>query len=241
MKYVFLAFLLVGCSGTKWIAPNDFTYKPIRTNEYTIASWQKISDSKLDAIHIYVEGDGYSFDAYGQPTSNPTPKSKFMRNLATMDKFPNVAYVARPCQFIMDEKCSESDWTSGRFSQKILDSVQNAMEQIAGNKKITIIGYSGGAMISGILINQNKNLRFEKWITIAGVLNHKKWTEYFGDAPLNESVDMEKLPNIEQIHYVGENDKIVPYELAKTWAPESDIMVIPNARHDKFDKMKIFD
>ena len=241
MKRILLTFLLVGCTGSNWTMPDEFTYKPIRTNEYTIASWQKLNRPNSDTIHIYIEGDGHAFDAYGQPTTDPTPRSGFMRDMAAHDESPNVVYMARPCQFIMDENCSESDWTSGRFSQRIVDSMKSAIKQTAKDKNITIVGYSGGAMISGLVIKQNKDLNFEKWITIAGVLNHKTWTEYFGDEPLTESIDMEKLPKITQVHYIGERDKIVPYKLAHTWADESDLIIVPNATHDNFKDLKLFD
>lgn len=240
MKRILLAFLLVGCAGSNWTMPENFAYKPIRTNEYTIASWQKSEQPDSDNIHIYIEGDGHAFDSYGQPTTDPTPHSNFMRNMAMQDESPNVIYLARPCQFIMDTRCTESDWTNGRFSQKIINAMKSAIKQTAKNKKITIIGYSGGAMISELIIAQNQDLNFEKWITIAGVLDHKKWTTYFGDAPLTESINMEKLPKVEQKHYIGERDKIVPLELARTWANESDLIVIPNATHDKFKELKLF-
>lgn len=241
MRKLVLVLLLVGCAGTDWVAPYDFRYVPIKTESYEIATWQKINNPKGNHIHIYIEGDGMAFDAYGQPTDNPTPHGTFMRDLATNDKFENVVYIARPCQFIMDKNCSESDWTTGRFSQKIIDSESRAIKQIAKNKKIVLIGYSGGAMISGLIIKQNPQLKFENWITIAGVLNHKKWTEYFGDEALNESLNMDALPKVSQIHFVGGRDEIVPYDLAKTWADEKDIKIIPTATHDDFKELKIFD
>ena len=140
-----------------------------------------------------------------------------------------------------NEYCNESDWTNGRFSQKIIDAQSSAVKQIAKNKYITLIGYSGGAMVSGLIIKQNSNLKFDKWITIAGVLNHKKWTQYFGDKPLDKSLNMEKLPKIKQTHFVGGRDSVVPYNLAKTWADEKDIVLIDRATHNDFGNLKIFD
>ena len=96
-------------------------------------------------------------------------------------------------------------------------------------------------MVSGLLIQQNPELAFEKWITIAGVLNHKQWTQYFGDAPLTESMNMEKLPDVPQTHFIGGRDKIVPYDLSKQWAKESDIKLIQNATHDDFGDLNLFD
>ena len=241
MKKLLFCLLLSGCAGAGWVAPSDFQYVPIQTDSYQIATWQKINNPKNNLIHIYIEGDGNAFDSYGLPTSNPTPHGTLVRDLATKDNFENVVYMARPCQFIMDENCSVDDWTTGRFSQKIMDAESQAINKIAKNKKVILIGYSGGAMVSGLMIKQNPKLKVDKWITIAGVLNHKKWTEYFGDEPLNKSLDMETLPNVNQVHFVGGRDKVVPYDLAKTWAKEKDIKLVPGATHDDFKNIKIFD
>ena len=241
MKRVLLCFLLVACAGVNWVVPDGFQYVPIKTDSYEIATWQKIDNPKNNLIHIYIEGDGHAFDAYGQPTSDPTPRGTLMRDLAAADNFENVVYMARPCQFIMDDNCSESDWTDGRFSQKIIDAQSRAIKQIAKNKSVTLIGYSGGAMVSGLVIKQNPKLKVDKWITIAGVLNHKMWTEYFGDEPLMKSLNMETLQNVPQVHFVGGHDKVVPYDLAKNWANEENIKLIPNASHDDFEDLKIFD
>ena len=241
MKKLWLCFLLTACAGAGWVAPNDFQYVPIKTGIYEIATWQKINNPKNNTLHIYIEGDGNSFDAYGYPTDDPTPHGTLVRDLATRDNFENVVYVARPCQFIMDNNCKKQDWTTARFSKKIIDAESQAIQKIAKNKKITLIGYSGGAMVSGLVIKQNPKLKVDKWITIAGVLNHKKWTEYFGDEALSESLNIDTLPKVPQVHFVGGRDEIVPYDLAKTWADEKDIKIIPTATHDDFKELKIFD
>ncbi len=240
-KIIALLLFLVGCAGTNWTPAPDFAYVPVRAGEYEIATWRKITDAADSNIHIYIEGDGNAFDAYGRPNDDPTPHGTLVRDLVARDRGANVAYVARPCQFIMNENCGETDWTSGRFSQKIIDAMSGALRQVAGDKKITLIGYSGGAMISGLIVTQNPDLKVEKWITIAGVLNHSDWTKYFGDEPLWGSIDLESLPNVPQKHFVGGHDKIVPYDLAKNWANTDDVIIIENATHDDFGNLKIFD
>ena len=241
MKKLLLCFLLSACAGAGWVAPTDFQYVPIKTDSYEIATWQKLNNPKNNTIHIYVEGDGNSFDVYGQPTDDPTPHGTLVRDLVVKDVFENVVYVARPCQFIMNDNCKEQDWTDGRFSQKIIDAESQAINKIAKNKNVVLIGYSGGAMVSGLVIKQNPKLKVDKWITVAGVLNHKKWTEYFGDEPLSKSLNMDTLPKVPQVHFVGGRDEIVPYDLAKTWADEKDIKIISDATHDDFKELKIFD
>lgn len=219
----------------------EFVYVPIQTDDYQIATWQKITNPGDSHIHIYIEGDGNAFDAYGQPTDDPTPRGDLVRNLAMQDGASNVVYVARPCQFIMGQGCSQYDWTYSRFSKKIIEAESDVIKKIAGDKKITLVGYSGGAMVSGLVIQQNPKLKIQKWITIAGVLNHKKWTEYFGDAALTGSMNLVRLPDVPQIHYVGERDNVVPYELATGWAKESDVKIVEDATHSDFKNLKLFD
>ena len=136
-KILFLTFLAGCVANNNFVMRQDFDFKPIQTKNYQIATWQKINNSKNKSVHIYIEGDGNSFDAYGQPTSDPTPHGDFMRKMAVMDDFENVVYIARPCQFIMDKNCIESDWTNARFSQKVIDSMSSVVKEIGHNKKIS--------------------------------------------------------------------------------------------------------
>ena len=237
---LFLLFSLSGCVGINITPPESFTYKEIQTDIYRLAAWEKITDNKLP-IHIYIEGDGNAFNKYGRPTKNPTPRSNFLRKIAFNDSYPNVIYLARPCQYILDSKCSQQDWTTGRFSQNVIDSTSQAIKQISDKQSVILIGYSGGAMVSGLVITQHPELKIDKWITIAGVLNHKDWTEYFDDLPLADSVNLTNLPNVKQTHFVGEKDKVVPLSLSKKWIKESNIIIVPNATHDDFGNIKIFD
>jgi hypothetical protein len=241
MKKLLMCLVLVGCAGAGWTPPLDFQYVPIKTDTFQIATWQKINNPGGKTLHVYFEGDGNAFDAYGWPTDNPMPRGTLVRDLAAKDSFENVVYIARPCQFIMDENCSGADWTNGRFSQKVIKAESQALSKIARGKSLVLIGYSGGAMVSGLIIKQNPKLSVDKWITIAGVLNHEKWTNYFGDEPLTGSLNMETLPNVSQTHFVGGRDKVVPYELAKTWADEQNIKLVPAATHGDFRDLKIFD
>lgn len=228
---------LCACT-TMMIGPYDFTYIPVATDKFEIATWQHIT-SAAEPVHIYVEGDGYAFDKHGHPTRNPTPRKHFMRNLASRDSAKNVVYMARPCQYIRGENCDVADWTNGRFSSAIVDSMHSAIQTIAKGRPVILVGYSGGAMLTGLLIQKYPELNVEKWITIAGVLNHADWTEHFGDSPLDKSLNMNKLPQISQQHYIAKGDKVVPNELSYKWANSADIVVVENARHDYFPGLKL--
>ena len=233
--------MLTACA-TTWQPSPDFNYAPVHAGEYEIATYQKMTNQK-SPVHIYIEGDGRAFDANGQPTDDPTPRGTMMRSLAMRDNAPNVAYIARPCQFIMSPSCTTvHDWTDGRFSPRIIDTMSMVVRKIAGNRPIILIGYSGGAMVSGLVIEHNPKLPIQRWITIAGVLNHHKWTEYFGDAPLTKSLDLTQMPNVPATHFVGTRDKVVPMELTRDAVGNTGkIIEIPNATHTGFTDIDIFD
>lgn len=79
-----------------------------------------------------MEGDGYGFDGHGNPTDDLTPKSTFVWELAFKDLNPNVAYVARPCQFVKTELCTQKAWSTGRFSQEAVQALYEASKAMAG-------------------------------------------------------------------------------------------------------------
>ena len=238
MRSIVLAFLLCSCA-TSWHPTEDFEFVPVQAGRFDIATYQKFTDPRAE-VHIYIEGDGHAFDGYGAPTDDPTPRSTLVRDLAMRDDAPNVVYMARPCQFIMSPACSETYWTDGRFSAAVLNSMSAAVTKVASGRPIVLVGYSGGAMVSGLIMKRNPALPVRKWITIAGVLNHRDWTEYFGDAPLWRSLSPKHIPAVRALHYIGENDETVPNELSLRWINDPDtVVIVPNAGHEDFEDLEI--
>lgn len=235
--FILFAMLFVsGCVSQNMCVPG-FEYVPITAGGYEIATWQRITD-RTAPVHIYIEGDGNAFDAMNFPTNDPTPRGRAVRDLAARDAAPNVVYVARPCQFIKSARCTPADWTHGRFSANIVDAMAAAVHAVAGGRPVVLVGYSGGAMISGLILIRHPEIKATRWITVAGVLNHSQWTAWFGDSPLTTSLDMDVLPQIKQTHYVAENDAVVPRELSQKWTGGA-MQVIPGAKHDKLDNLNI--
>lgn len=230
---VFVVLLVSGCVGVPVVPPDGFSAVTVPGEEYTIFTWQRLTDNK-SPVHIYIEGDGHAFDAYGIPTNNPTPRDGTLRKMAFNDPSNNVVYMARPCQFILDESCNTVDWTVGRFSSKLVDVMAQAIKSVAGHRPIIMVGYSGGALISGLVIDKNPGLNVRGWVTVAGVLNHSDWTHYFDDSTLNNSLNLNTLPHLPQRHYVAEHDTVVPYELSYKWTYGHDMVVVPDSSHGDF-------
>jgi hypothetical protein len=228
-----LLIFLLGCSSM--IIPPNYIYQEMKTSSFTLVSWQK--KSLPTAVYkIYIEGDGHAFNTYGIPTDDPTPKGTFVRNLAFNDPSPNVIYLARPCQYITSSICSKRYWTSARFAPEVIKAEFEAIKQIAGNNPVILIGYSGGAQIAGLIATTKPSLNIKKIITIAGNLDHSRWTQLKSLAPLNESMDLKDYQKnfleFPQIHYVGGRDQVIPPILIQDFVKRNSVIEVSEATHD---------
>ena len=188
----------------------------IRTNPYTLQSYSRINDPALP-IRIYIEGDGFAYVNRSRPSSDPTPIHPVGLYLAAADGGPNVAYLARPCQYGTAAECKEDDWTTQRFSRAIIDTYHQALSRIKNDEKaeFELVGFSGGANIAGILAAERHdtvNLR-----TVAGNVDNDFFTEFHQVSAMPYSLNMTnyagKLATMPQIHFIAEDDRFVPSDI----------------------------
>lgn len=233
-----LCFLLLGGCHTSNVL-SDYRFQTQTVPPYVVASWFKI-EKPTDMLYVYIEGDGNAFNVKGQPTDNPTPKDTFVRQLAANDPRPNVAYLGRPCQYLQAGACQQTDWTTGRFSEKIVTSMERSVLNLmkkAQTKKVVLIGFSGGAQIAGLIaVRHPKSIH--KVITIAGVLDHHLWTQHHQLMPLEHSLNLVTqkhiFKTIPQHHFVGEKDDVVPASLVQDFVEDSQqITIVKRATHHK--------
>ena len=215
--------------------PDDFVYQEVETPDFDIVVWQKVSNPLLP-YKVYIEGDGYSFNSAGQPTSNPTPRGTLVRNMAFGDNSANVVYMARACQFVLHKKCAQKYWTTARFAPEIIAAEANALEQIVQNRPVILVGFSGGAQVAGLIAVTHPEIKVQKIITIAGNLNHPEWTQHHQVPPLSDSMDLndyaDKFAAFPQIHYVGEKDEIMPPFLNRDFvADKQTVREVKGATH----------
>lgn len=234
--FVFVFLALTACAASVNV-PQEFVYQPITAGVFQIASWQKITDPN-QPFKIYIEGDGNAFNARGLPTSDPTPKGHLVRDMAFNDPSANVIYLARPCQYISSSICSLRHWTTARFAPEIINSMHAAIKQIADEKPVILIGFSGGAQIAGLIASAKTGLNIKKIVTIAGNLDHLAWTSYHQLPPLNESMNLENYRNqflkIDQIHYVGSNDNVIPPALVHAFiGDQAPVIEVKGAAHNQ--------
>lgn len=234
LKALIILFFVAGCTAIK--APTDFVYKEIPTRDFTLASWQKITEPS-GTYKIYIEGDGYAFNAHGRAMQDPTPKGILMRELAFGDDSPNVVYLARPCQYIKSPICSKRHWTTARFAPEVINAEYAAVKQIVGDNPVILIGFSGGAQVAGLIASAKPGLNVKKVITIAGNLDHLARTQYLNLPPLNESMNLKsyhkQFARIPQIHYVGSNDEVVPPLLVRDFVgKDTRVFEVRGATHN---------
>ena len=236
-KFFLVLLLLTGCA-----TPNplkEMRFMPLSANGYTLFTTYQIKQMG-EPLRIYIEGDGHAFDGRGRPTSDPTPKGTFLREMVARDKSPNVVYLGRPCQYIKSTRCQVSDWTTGRFNADAVASVQEVILTLMKKskaQKVTLIGYSGGAQMAMFFADKYPE-KVEEVITVAGVLHHEDWTKWHGDLPLNLSASSPALPNVPMRHYVGSKDRVVPVELFKNWVEDETLIEVKGASHNKgFEKV----
>lgn len=235
IKVLITLLFLAGCSTIT--APANFVYKEIETRDFTIATWQKITNSHA-VYKIYIEGDGYAFNAHGKATQDPTPHGTLVRELAFGDNSPNVIYLARPCQYVKNPICSKRHWTTARFASEIINAEYEAIKNIAGNNPVILVGFSGGAQVAGLVATAKPELNIKKIITIAGNLDHLAWTQYHNLPQLNESMNLEsyrkQFAKIPQIHYVGSNDEVMPSLLVREFIKDDDLIIdVDGASHNE--------
>lgn len=198
------------------LMPADYKSEVINTSTYKFYSIKNIK-SECKNINVYFEGDGLAWITRNRISSNPTPITPTAFKLMLTDESKCSIYLARACQYTNDSVCTKKDWTSHRFSKKIVESTNEAMNTLKNeykNKTFTMIGYSGGAAIAALISNKREDV--ETLITIAGNLNTTLWTDIKNITPLNglnPSDYTNNLKNINQYHLIGNDDNVIPKEI----------------------------
>lgn len=171
----------------------------------------------IKRLRVYLEGDGHAWATATQPSLDPSPHNLLVPRLAINDPTPNV-YLARPCQFIMATACQTALWTQRRYSQEVVDRLDQALGQLKqryGNGEFELVGYSGGAALALLLAAQRDDIAQVQ--TLAGNLSPRMWATIKGLSPLNGSLEpldyRDRLALLPQRHFIGEADPIIPAEV----------------------------
>lgn len=233
MKNTFFAFslllLLTACgldtdiemqTANHIARPAFMVERGISAGNFTLNAWERMHEERQPAT-IYIEGDGIPMKSIdnNKLSWNPTPKNPVGLHLASRDKSTNLAYLARPCQYVKmpaEKGCDVSYWKERRYTPEVMSAYQAALNDIVARYDIEglhLVGYGGGANIAAVLAairNDVLSLR-----TVAGNVSPTYTEDYHDAAPLaTDSVFATdfgtELAVIPQHHFIGAVDTIIP-------------------------------
>ena len=219
--------------------------KIIATQQFDLLSYRPKEYLKEKQLTVYIEGDGLSWVSKNTLSLDPTPINPIALKLALNHPQGNAVYLARPCQYVggvSARSCNKHDWSGSRFSEKVIAASNEAIDSLKDEFSATelqLVGFSGGGAIAALLAARRDDV--VRLITIAGNLDHRAWTTYHKISPLTGSLNpadyRQQLAKIEQVHFVSEDDKIMPPFLASNFvsglsdASKANVIVVPNQTH----------
>lgn len=247
--YLFLVivslFTLTGCITSSLIKTETeavhagFHRQKIKTEDFSFFAYVKINDVTDSTLVIYIEGDGYAWKRKNKLSNDPTPKNPVSLKLAISDVSQNVAYLARPCQYLDETElkdCSSKYWSSHRYAEEVISAMSEAITKIkmqSNASNIEIIAYSGGGAVAMLIAAQRNDVT--NIITIAANIDHESWSEWHGISKLKGSLSplnyLAKLKGIKQMHFWGDKDDVVPYK--------TQLLLIENSKINSLFKYKI--
>lgn len=226
-----LSALLGGCASDPreraeaMAAPAGLHRELIDAGGFVLTAYTRIT--RPDApIHIYFEGDGVAWTTRTQPSMDPTPRNAVGLALAAADPAPNVAYLARPCQFTepsVNPRCGVDYWTGKRFSPEIVNAMDAAVSSVARRapgQPINLVGYSGGGALVVLVAAGRHDVASIR--TVGGNLDHAFVNRIHGVSAMPDSenaIDVAKaVASIPQVHFSGGGDTVVPASVAQRYA-----------------------
>jgi len=228
---------------------HGFEKSLIKTDPFILTSYQRFETPK-EPLVVYIEGDGRSVTATQQISSNPTPGNPVALKLAVLHtNATNVAYLARPCQytpFYMDQACHPEVWSDARFSEKVIHSINKAIDKLkrkANATEVHLVGFSGGGGVAVLIAARRNDVATLR--TVAGDLDHATLSQYHRTPPLQNSLNprsfVSHLTALPQYHFSAEKDLVVPPFISKDFVNDIKLlgshcakrMALQEANHHK--------
>jgi len=251
---ILAAIILSGCATTQLMAGRynnaediaasaGFERSYIKSGNFTLTVYTRINKSG-DPVTIYIEGDGFAYRDRARVSIDPTPINPVALQLAATDPAPNIAYIARPGQYCRGETpdCDQSYWTTKRFSEEVISSVDETVSEIkrkAGSNEAGLVGFSGGAAIACLVASRRDDIASIR--TVAGNLDPDAVNRFHKVSKLEDSLNpmdvAPRIAGIPQRHFAGGRDKIIPiyvtYGFTKKLGDVSGslVTVVPDAGH----------
>lgn len=177
-------------------------------------------------LTVYLEGDGFAWRTGTQPSDDPTPHNPVALALALQHPQGAAAYLARPCQNVAASDwggCNPADWTHARYAPGVvaaMDTALSALKDRTGAQQLVLVGYSGGGAVAALLAAGRRDVT--RLVTVAANLDTDAWTALHRLLPLSGSLNpadqWRALADLPQVHFVGDEDSVVPQAVARAFA-----------------------
>jgi hypothetical protein len=218
--------LLAGCAGPdpldKLAGEHQLVRGVLQSGEFTLATLSKKLPAQLPELRVYIGSDGQPWQRQ-VPGVDPTGRHSLAAELMVQDPQPAL-YLGRPCYHTGagNPPCESSLWTSGRYSQTVINTMAVALQEIIqtrGVKQLTLVGYSGGGVVALLAATRLERALFAtplklRVYTVASNLDIEAWSEFHQHLPLVDSLnpvqDVPSTSGFRQIHLVGRADRVVP-------------------------------
>jgi len=177
-------------------------------------------------LHVYLDGDGTPWVRNRWIADDPTARNPLILRLMSQDQQPSIL-LGRPCYYGLSESsgCDNKYWTSHRYSKAVVQSMSQTLNSLLENyqfNEIVLIGYSGGGSLALLMADTINKVK--KVVTVAANLNVKIWSEYHGYSTLKNSLNPADTvaidANIQQFHFAGKEDEVVPAFIIKKFAQD---------------------
>lgn len=232
-------------SAKQLASEHDWQTRIIHTSHFDLLSFQPKHHAQQSLLTVYIEGDGLAWLTKKIISVDPTPINPTGLKLALQHPQGNTVYLARPCQYTGGSTAKNSNkhyWTDSRFAEPVIASINDALTALKAEysaEQLQLVGYSGGGAVAALVAAGRNDVA--KLITVAGNLDHQAWTTHQDISPLWNSLNpadyRQQLSDIEQVHFVGGNDKIMPAFLAQEFvagfhsSEKAKVVVVPEFDH----------
>ena len=227
---------------TAWASNKGFNKYSLTSTPFHLTVFLRRNFRPNNTLTVYIEGDGAPWPTPYHPPLDPTPTHPLALTLAIEDSAPAVVYIARPCQYL-DKKalanCDISYWTERRFSTEVVSAYDESLNQLKALfqfKHLRLVGYSGGGVIATLLADKRRDI--DLLVTVAAPLSVSEWIDLHELSALTGSLDPaspeQSLHLPPAIHFIGENDQIVPSTIVRSFTQLKGgrVIALPGFSHE---------
>ena len=218
----------------------------VTTGKFELAGYQRLSDPADPIVSVFIEGDGLAFLSANVVSRDPSPRDPVSLRMAAKDPAENVAYLARPCQYVnakYQNNCHYTYWTKARFAPEVVSETNTAVDAVkkaSGAQQVRLYGYSGGGVLAALVAGMRTDVISLE--TFASPLDHAVWTKSKGFTPLSRSVNavanVGNAARVPQTHFIGKDDDVIPIgavssyvEAVRRAGGTADLVVLDDVDH----------